>query len=142
MSSRPVQDLVRSALHGVRAAVPGPLAQPAGGSAQREEDASVLGGVAAHGSSVGLVGHRPAQDQDGCFPPKVGTGREPLGLLRRFPGFWGDNVLHLFGVDRFKIQNKFNLRSVLPAMGIVDALSPTAADFSGISGRYFLMEHV
>lgn len=43
----------------------------------------------------------------------------------------------LFGVDRFKIQNKFNLRAVLPAMGIIDALSPTAADFSGISGQYF-----
>ncbi|XP_075887142.1 putative serpin E3 isoform X2 [Nelusetta ayraudi] len=36
-------------------------------------------------------------------------------------------------LPRFKIQNKFNLRAVLPAMGIIDALSSTAADFSGIS---------
>lgn len=42
----------------------------------------------------------------------------------------------LFGVHRFKIQNKFNLRSVLPAMGISDAFNPTAADFTGISGQY------
>ena len=34
------------------------------------------------------------------------------------------------------MQNKFNLRSVLPAMGISDALNPTAADFTGISGQY------
>lgn len=51
--------------------------------------------------------------------------------------FWEDKVASLFAVDRFKIQNKFNLRSVLPAMGIIDALSPTAADFSGISGQCF-----
>ncbi|CAG08281.1 unnamed protein product, partial [Tetraodon nigroviridis] len=38
-------------------------------------------------------------------------------------------------LPRFKIQNKFNLRSVLPAMGISDAFNPTTADFSGISGR-------
>uniref|UniRef100_A0A3B4X280 Serpin peptidase inhibitor, clade E (nexin, plasminogen activator inhibitor type 1), member 3 n=1 Tax=Seriola lalandi dorsalis TaxID=1841481 RepID=A0A3B4X280_SERLL len=33
----------------------------------------------------------------------------------------------------FRMQNKFNLRSVLPAMGISDAFNPTAADFTGIS---------
>lgn len=44
--------------------------------------------------------------------------------------------IFLFGVHRFKIQNKFNLRSVLPAMGISDAFNPTTADFSGISGQY------
>uniref|UniRef100_A0A3P8U2M5 Serpin domain-containing protein n=1 Tax=Amphiprion percula TaxID=161767 RepID=A0A3P8U2M5_AMPPE len=37
------------------------------------------------------------------------------------------------GVSRFRMQNKFNLRSVLPAMGISDAFNPTAADFTGIS---------
>lgn len=42
----------------------------------------------------------------------------------------------LFDVYRFKIQNKFNLRSVLPAMGISDAFNPTAADFTGISGKH------
>lgn len=36
-------------------------------------------------------------------------------------------------LPRFRMQNKFNLRSVLPAMGISDAFNPTAADFSGIS---------
>ncbi|KAE8299700.1 putative serpin E3 Precursor [Larimichthys crocea] len=36
-------------------------------------------------------------------------------------------------LPRFKMQNKFNLRSVLPAMGISDAFNPTAADFTGIS---------
>lgn len=34
------------------------------------------------------------------------------------------------------MQNKFNLRSVLPAMGISDAFNPTAADFTGISGQF------
>ncbi|TKS67762.1 putative serpin E3 [Collichthys lucidus] len=38
-------------------------------------------------------------------------------------------------LPRFKMQNKFNLRSVLPAMGISDAFNPTAADFTGISGH-------
>lgn len=41
-------------------------------------------------------------------------------------------------VHRFRMQNKFNLRSVLPAMGISDAFSPTAADFRGISGRHII----
>ncbi|XP_068423155.1 probable serpin E3 [Clinocottus analis] len=36
-------------------------------------------------------------------------------------------------LPRFKMQNRFNLRTVLPAMGISDAFDPTAADFSGIS---------
>ncbi|KAM7406835.1 hypothetical protein PAMA_002846 [Pampus argenteus] len=36
-------------------------------------------------------------------------------------------------LPRLKMQNKFNLRSVLPAMGISDAFNPTAADFTGIS---------
>uniref|UniRef100_A0A3Q0SZE1 Serpin peptidase inhibitor, clade E (nexin, plasminogen activator inhibitor type 1), member 3 n=1 Tax=Amphilophus citrinellus TaxID=61819 RepID=A0A3Q0SZE1_AMPCI len=41
-------------------------------------------------------------------------------------------------LPRFKMQNKFNLRSVLPAMGISDAFNPTAADFTGISGQFGL----
>ncbi|XP_034418198.1 probable serpin E3 [Cyclopterus lumpus] len=36
-------------------------------------------------------------------------------------------------LPRFRMQNRFNLRSVLPAMGISDAFDPTAADFTGIS---------
>ncbi|KAK0144740.1 putative serpin E3 [Merluccius polli] len=36
-------------------------------------------------------------------------------------------------LPKFKMQNKFNLRSVLPSIGISDAFSPTAADFTGIS---------
>ncbi|KAM9805123.1 LOW QUALITY PROTEIN: putative serpin E3 [Neosynchiropus ocellatus] len=36
-------------------------------------------------------------------------------------------------LPRFKIQNKFNLRTVLPAMGISDAFNPAVADFTGIS---------
>uniref|UniRef100_A0A8C6V442 Serpin peptidase inhibitor, clade E (nexin, plasminogen activator inhibitor type 1), member 3 n=1 Tax=Neogobius melanostomus TaxID=47308 RepID=A0A8C6V442_9GOBI len=38
-------------------------------------------------------------------------------------------------IPRFKMQNRFNLRSVLPVMGISDAFSPAAADFSRISGQ-------
>ncbi|XP_071778579.1 putative serpin E3 [Centroberyx gerrardi] len=36
-------------------------------------------------------------------------------------------------LPRFRMQNKFNLRSVLPSMGISDAFNPTVADFTGIS---------
>ncbi|XP_028249930.1 putative serpin E3 [Parambassis ranga] len=36
-------------------------------------------------------------------------------------------------LPRFRMQNKFNLRSVLPAMGISDAFNPTSADFTGMS---------
>lgn len=68
---RPVQDGVAPALHGPGAAVPGPLAEPAGRPAQREEDAAVLPGVSAHRSPAGVLGHRPTQDQDGRFPTKV-----------------------------------------------------------------------
>uniref|UniRef100_A0A8D0D1U8 Serpin peptidase inhibitor, clade E (nexin, plasminogen activator inhibitor type 1), member 3 n=1 Tax=Sander lucioperca TaxID=283035 RepID=A0A8D0D1U8_SANLU len=39
-------------------------------------------------------------------------------------------------LPRFRMQNKFNLRSALPAMGITDAFNPAAADFTGISGQY------
>ncbi|XP_054643485.1 probable serpin E3 [Dunckerocampus dactyliophorus] len=38
-------------------------------------------------------------------------------------------------LPRFKVHNKFNLRSTLPVMGISDVFSPTAADFSGISAE-------
>lgn len=68
---RSVQDSVGSALHRVGAAVPGPLSEPAGGPAQREEDAAVLRRVPAHRSPGGLLGHRPAQNQDGRFPTQV-----------------------------------------------------------------------
>ncbi|XP_078795852.1 putative serpin E3 isoform X1 [Oryzias latipes] len=36
-------------------------------------------------------------------------------------------------LPRFRMQSKFNLRSVLPSMGISDAFDPTTADFTGIS---------
>lgn len=36
-------------------------------------------------------------------------------------------------LPRFKMQSRFNLRSVLPAMGISDAFNPTTADFTRIS---------
>ncbi|XP_024862752.1 probable serpin E3 isoform X2 [Kryptolebias marmoratus] len=36
-------------------------------------------------------------------------------------------------LPRFRMQNRFNLRSVLLAMGVSDAFNPTAADFTGIS---------
>jgi len=39
------------------------------------------------------------------------------------------------------MQNRFNLRSVLPAMGISDAFDPTAADFTGISGTRPLVHY-
>lgn len=68
---RSVQDGSRSALHRVGAAISGPLPEPAGGPAQREEDAAVLPRVPAHCSSAGLLGHRPAQNQDGHFLTQV-----------------------------------------------------------------------
>lgn len=71
VAGRSVQDSVGSALHCVGAALPGPLPEPAGGPAQREEDAAVLPRVTAHRSSAGLLGHRPAANQDGHFPTKV-----------------------------------------------------------------------
>uniref|UniRef100_A0A672YLP6 Serpin peptidase inhibitor, clade E (nexin, plasminogen activator inhibitor type 1), member 3 n=1 Tax=Sphaeramia orbicularis TaxID=375764 RepID=A0A672YLP6_9TELE len=58
-------------------------------------------------------------------------------LTARQLAFW-DTGLRRTKMDiflpRFKMQNRFNLRSVLPAMGISDAFNPTAADFSGVSG--------
>ncbi|MGH0158265.1 UNVERIFIED_CONTAM: hypothetical protein FKN15_035127 [Acipenser sinensis] len=36
-------------------------------------------------------------------------------------------------LPRFKIQNKFNLKTVLPALGIIDLFDPDKADFRGIS---------
>lgn len=36
---------------------------------------------------------------------------------------------------RFRMQKKFSLRSVLPALGISDAFNPTLADLTGISGQ-------
>ncbi|XP_037344765.2 probable serpin E3 [Pungitius pungitius] len=36
-------------------------------------------------------------------------------------------------LPRFRMQNRFNLRSVLPALGVSDAFDPTLADFTGIS---------
>ncbi|KAK6309525.1 hypothetical protein J4Q44_G00194060 [Coregonus suidteri] len=38
-------------------------------------------------------------------------------------------------LPRFKMQNRFNLRSVLPSMGVSDAFNPMAADFTGISAE-------
>ncbi|XP_051939143.1 probable serpin E3 [Hippocampus zosterae] len=38
-------------------------------------------------------------------------------------------------LPRFKMHNKLNLRSTLPAMGIGDAFNPSDADFSGISAE-------
>lgn len=37
---------------------------------------------------------------------------------------------------RFKIQNRFNLKSVLLSLGITDIFDPMAADFGGISGKH------
>ncbi|XP_054863024.1 probable serpin E3 isoform X4 [Amphiprion ocellaris] len=62
-------------------------------------------------------------------------------LTQRHLASW-DTGLHRTRMDiflpRFRMQNKFNLRSVLPAMGISDAFNPTAADFTGISGMVLL----
>lgn len=79
---RPVQDHSGSAVHGSGAAVSGPHAEPAGGSAQREEDAALLPGVPAHSSSGGILGIRPAQDQDGYFPSQVSIKHRLLFRLR------------------------------------------------------------
>uniref|UniRef100_A0A3P9JNA8 Serpin peptidase inhibitor, clade E (nexin, plasminogen activator inhibitor type 1), member 3 n=1 Tax=Oryzias latipes TaxID=8090 RepID=A0A3P9JNA8_ORYLA len=43
-------------------------------------------------------------------------------------------------LPRFRMQSKFNLRSVLPSMGISDAFDPTTADFTGISGGLYLSD--
>ena len=68
---RSVQDGIRPALHRVGAALPGPLPEPAGGPAQREEDASVLPRLPAQRSPTGVLGHWPTQNQDGHFPAQV-----------------------------------------------------------------------
>ncbi|XP_052348553.1 probable serpin E3 [Oncorhynchus keta] len=38
-------------------------------------------------------------------------------------------------LPRFKMQSRFNLRLVLPSMGVRDAFNPMAADFTGISAE-------
>ncbi|XP_010864308.2 probable serpin E3 [Esox lucius] len=38
-------------------------------------------------------------------------------------------------LPRFKMQNRFNLRTVLPSMGVSDAFNPMAADFTGTSAE-------
>ncbi|KAM4597582.1 putative serpin E3 [Polymixia lowei] len=57
-------------------------------------------------------------------------------LTPRQVASWGTGLrrtkMDIF-LPRFRMQNKFNLRSVLPSMGVSDAFSPTAADFTGIS---------
>lgn len=80
---RPVQDRSGSAVHGAGAALSGPHAEPAGGPAQREEDAALLPGVPAHGPPGGVLGLRPAQDQDGRFPAQVSRHAGGLLLLLR-----------------------------------------------------------
>ncbi|KAJ0005819.1 hypothetical protein NQD34_015713 [Periophthalmus magnuspinnatus] len=67
--------------------------------------------------------------------------RSPLGPLEEQLGprhIWSwDAGLRKTRMDifipRFKMQNRFNLKSVLPVMGISDAFNPTTADFSRIS---------
>lgn len=141
---RSVQDSIGPALHCVGAAISRPLSEPSGDPAQRKEDATVLPWVSAHCSPAGILGHWPAQNQDGHFPTQVITRLDnPVDVFLHtfyFPVFFsmdrGDVNNSLSGVHRFRMQNKFNLRSVLPATGISDAFNPTAADFSGISGKY------
>lgn len=70
-SFRSVQDSIGPALHRAGAAVPGPRAEPAGGPAQREEEPAVFPGVPAHRPPAGLLGVRPAEDQDGHLPAQV-----------------------------------------------------------------------
>ncbi|KAJ8004503.1 hypothetical protein DPEC_G00136950 [Dallia pectoralis] len=38
-------------------------------------------------------------------------------------------------LPRFKMQNRFNLRMVLPSMGVSDTFNPMAADFTGTSAE-------
>nr|XP_046198402.1 probable serpin E3 [Oncorhynchus gorbuscha] len=38
-------------------------------------------------------------------------------------------------LPRFKMQNRFNLRLILPSMGVSDAFNPMAADFTGLSAE-------
>uniref|UniRef100_A0A3B4B4R1 Serpin domain-containing protein n=1 Tax=Periophthalmus magnuspinnatus TaxID=409849 RepID=A0A3B4B4R1_9GOBI len=69
--------------------------------------------------------------------------RSPLGPLEEQLGprhIWSwDAGLRKTRMDifipRFKMQNRFNLKSVLPVMGISDAFNPTTADFSRISAE-------
>lgn len=68
---RSVQDSLRPALHSAGATVSGSLSEHAGGPPQREEDAAVLPRVPAHRPPAGLLGHWPAQNQDGHFPTQV-----------------------------------------------------------------------
>ncbi|XP_055008079.1 probable serpin E3 [Boleophthalmus pectinirostris] len=67
--------------------------------------------------------------------------RSPLGPLEEQLGprhLWSwDAGLRRTRMDifipRFKMQNRFNLKTVLPVMGISDAFNPSTADFSRIS---------
>lgn len=42
-----------------------------------------------------------------------------------------DEVEVQVGLPRFKMEEKYDLKSVLVSMGMVDAFSPVSSDFSG-----------
>jgi len=42
------------------------------------------------------------------------------------------------GMPKFTFESSFTMAEILKAMGMLDAFSPTAADFSGITGSPFL----
>lgn len=71
LSGRSIQDSVRTALHRVAAAVPGPLPESAGGPSQWEEDSAVLPRGPAHCTPAGILGGRPAENQNGHLPAEV-----------------------------------------------------------------------
>uniref|UniRef100_A0A3P8TZL8 Serpin domain-containing protein n=1 Tax=Amphiprion percula TaxID=161767 RepID=A0A3P8TZL8_AMPPE len=66
------------------------------------------------------------------LPSERKTLLSSLEDLQTLHEAWFINM-DLLLVFQIQMQNKFNLRSVLPAMGISAAFNPTAADFTGIS---------
>uniref|UniRef100_A0A8C5KHJ7 Serpin B4 n=1 Tax=Jaculus jaculus TaxID=51337 RepID=A0A8C5KHJ7_JACJA len=54
------------------------------------------------------------------------------------PQAMGEREVHL-SIPRFKVEENYDLKTVLGHMGIVDAFNPQKADFSGISGGHDLV---
>ena len=78
---RPVPQRVGAAVHGGGAALPGQEPQPAAGPAQRPEDSPVLAGGPAQPPPGGVLGHGPAEDQDGRLFTQVSPSDPEVVLI-------------------------------------------------------------
>ncbi|TMS09224.1 Leukocyte elastase inhibitor [Larimichthys crocea] len=77
---------------------------------------------------------------------ECGSGLEKLEKALTYENFveWTrpdmmDEVEVQVGLPRFKMEEKYDLKSVLVSMGMVDAFSPVSSDFSGMSPGNDLM---